>query len=180
MAHHQHSDTPRKRLPPPERLIVGRIVRPWGARGQVKVEPQTDFPERFRPSARFIIGDGEFTCRSVVHSPRGLVLKLDGVDSPEAAEALRGVLLEVPTAEAPTLPEGTYYHYQLIGLEVRTAAGEDLGRIAEVLTTGGTDVYVIHGPLGEVLLPATSEVVASIDLDVGRMTVTPLPGMVPG
>ena len=49
-----------------------------------------------------------------------------------------------------------------------------------MLTTGGTDVYVIHGPLGEVLLPATSEVVASIDLDVGRMTVTPLPGMVPG
>ena len=180
MAHHQHSDTPPKRPPPPERLIVGRIVRPWGARGQVKVEPQTDFPERFRPSARFIIGDGEFTCRSVVHSPRGLVLKLDGVDSPEAAEALRGALLEVPTAEAPALPEGTYYHYQLIGLEVRTAEGEELGQVVEVLTTGGTDVYVIHGPRGEVLLPATSEVVASIDLDAGRMTVTPLPGMVPG
>ena len=176
----QHSDTPPQRPPPPERLIVGRIVRPWGARGQVKVEPQTDFPERFRRGARFTIGDREYTCHSVVNSPRSLVLKLEGVDSPEAAEALRGALLEVPTAEAPALPEGTYYHYQLIGLEVRTAEGEDLGRVVEVLTTGGTDVYVVHGPRGEVLLPATSEVVASIDLASGRMTVTPLPGMVQG
>ena len=79
--------------------------------------------------------------------------------------------------EAPALPEGTYYHYQLIGLEVRTAEGDDLGRVVEVLATGGTDVYVVHGPRGEALLPATSEVVAAIDLEAGRMTVTPLPGM---
>ncbi len=176
----QHDDTPPQRPPPPERLIVGRIVRPWGARGQVKVEPLTDFPERFRRGARFLIGDGEYRCSSVMNAPRNLVLKLDGVDSPDAAEALRGALLEVPTAEAPALPEGTYYHYQLMGLEVRTAEGEELGRVVEVLTTGGTDVYVVHGPRGEVLLPATSEVVASIDLEAGRMTVTPLPGMVQG
>ena len=176
----QHDDTPPQRPPPPERLIVGRIVRPWGARGQVKVEPLTDFPDRFRRGARFLIGDGEYRCSSVMNAPHNLVLKLDGVDSPEAAEALRGALLEVLTAEAPALPEGTYYHYQLMGLEVRTAEGEELGRIAEVLTTGGTDVYVVHGPRGEVLLPATSEVVASIDLEAGRMTVTPLPGMVQG
>lgn len=176
----QHDDTPPQRPPPPERLIVGRIVRPWGAKGQVKVEPLTDFPERFRRGARFLVDEREYTCSSVMSAPRNLVLKLDGVDSPEAAEALRGALLEVPTADAPALPEGTYYHYQLIGLEVRTAEGEELGRVAEVLTTGGTDVYVVHGPLGEVLLPATSEVVASIDLEAGRMTVTPLPGLLPG
>ena len=146
----------------------------------MKIEPLTDFPERFRRGARFLIGEREYACRSVVHSGRTMALKLEGVDSPEAAEALRGALLEVPTADAPTLPEGTYYHYQLIGLEVRTAEGEELGRVVEVLTTGGTDVYVVHGPRGEVLLPATSEVVASIDLEAGRMTVTPLPGMVPG
>ena len=180
MAQHQHGDTPPQRPPPPERLIVGRILRPWGARGQVKVEPQTDLPERFRRGARFLVGDREYTCRAVMQSPRSLVLKLEGVDSPEAAEALRGALLEVPTTEAPALPEGTYYHYQLIGLEVRTADGQDLGRVAEVLTTGGADVYVVHGPRGEVLLPATSEVVASVDLDAGSMTVTPLPGMLPG
>ena len=179
MARHPN-DTPPQRPPPPERLIVGRIVRPWGARGQVKVEPQTDFPQRFRRGARFLVGEREYTCRAVTYSSRSLVLALDGVDSPEAAEALRGALLEVPTADAHPLPEGTYYHYQLIGLEVRTAEGDDLGRVVEVLATGGTDVYVVRGPRGEALLPATSEVVAAIDLEAGRMTVTPLPGMLPG
>ena len=162
---------------PPERLVIGRIIRPWGHRGQVKVERHTDFPQRFRSGVRFLIGQEEYLCEDVTRPPGALVLKLQGVESPEDAEQLRGALLEVPTSQAEPLPQGTYYYYQVLGLEVHTTGGEFLGRVTEILPTGSNDVYVIQGPRGEVLIPATGEVVTAVDLDAGRITIEPLPGL---
>ncbi len=171
------TSAPDEQRVPPERLIVGRVIRSWGLHGQVKVASDTDFPERFRAGARFLAGNDEYLCEDVTRPSGALVLKLQGVDDPEAAELLRGALLEVPTSQAEPLPEGTYYYHQVLSLDVYTQSGECLGRVVEILPTGSNDVYVVRGPRGEVLIPATSEVVTDLDLDAGRITIEPMPGL---
>jgi 16S rRNA processing protein RimM len=113
-----------------------------------------------------------------LHSGAAL-LKLAGCDDRDAAEALRGMLVQVPIEHAVQLEEGEYYQHQVVGLEVETVDGEPLGRLVEVLETGANDVYIVLGPRGEILIPALSAVVQRIDLDDGRMIVHPLPGLLP-
>ncbi|MBE3590265.1 MAG: 16S rRNA processing protein RimM [Firmicutes bacterium] len=166
----------------PDYVSVGEVVAPHGIRGDVRLRPETDFPERF-PGRRVRLGmEGPWRRILDARPHRGglWILRLEGVSSREAAEALRGARLWVATAELPTLPAGRYYHHELIGLAVRTVDGRDLGRLAEILRTGANDVFVVRGPLGEVLLPALRSVVASVDLAAGAMTVAPPPGSLPG
>jgi len=106
-----------------------------------------------------------------------MLLKLGGCDDRNAAEGLRGLLVQVPVDDAVPLEEGEYYHFQIVGLRVETDAGELLGRVVEVLETGANDVYVVRGPRGEVLLPAVESVVDVLDPAAGRMVVHLLPGM---
>ena len=162
---------------PPERLIVGKISRPWGTRGQVKIEILTDFPQRFRPGVLLFIGSHSYLCEHVTHPPKSLILKLQGVETVEDAMLLRGAILEVPTTEAEPLPEGAYYYYQILGLDVYTANGENLGQIADILATGSNDVYVVQGPRGEVLVPAIPEVIITLDLLAKRITIEPMLGL---
>jgi 16S rRNA processing protein RimM len=109
-----------------------------------------------------------------------LYVKLLDVDSPEAAAAFRGKLLSLPEEELGSLPEGEYYRFQILGMDVYDADGAHLGRVAEVLTTGGNDVYVVRGERGELLLPAIEDVVKAIDVDGRRMSVSLMDGMLPG
>jgi 16S rRNA processing protein RimM len=141
------------------------------------VEPLSDFPTRFRHGARFWIGEREYLCQGVTRPVGSLVLKLQGVETLGEAEELRGALLEVVREQTDPLPPGAYYHYQVLGLEVFTTGGERLGRVTEILATGSNDVYVVQGPRGEVLIPATREVITAVDLSAGRITITPLPGL---
>lgn len=105
-------------------------------------------------------------------------LALEGVESREEAQELAGGLVQVGAGEVEPLPEGRYYRFQLIGLQVWTVEGRHLGRIGEVLETGANDVLVVTGEDGrEVLLPATREVVRRVDLERGRMEVFLLPGL---
>jgi 16S rRNA processing protein RimM len=161
----------------PDRLIVGRIIRAWGLHGQVKVETLTDFPKRFRVGASFFVGEGQYLCEGVIRPSGSLVLKFQGVDTPAQADFLRGASVEVATSQAEPLPDGAYYYYQVIGLEVYTVGGDYLGRIAEILATGSNDVYVVQGPKGEVLIPAIGEVVTEVDMEAGRITIQPMPGL---
>jgi 16S rRNA processing protein RimM len=107
------------------------------------------------------------------------VLKLAGIDSATAAEALRHRVLEVPEGELRPLGEGEYYHFQILGLEVRTSAGEVLGRVEQIISTGSNDVFVVRGQRGEVLIPAVDDVVKSVNLTVGRMEVEAVEGLLP-
>jgi len=156
-------------------VAVGLVGAPWGVRGDVKVQPLTDFPERFQPGAAlWVRGDRRELRRS--RWSRGLVyLCLVGVESRDAAEELRGALLEVPEADLMPLPEGQYYRFQVIGLEVRTREGTVLGRVAEILSTPSNDVYVVRGGPRELLLPAIEDVVKAVDLEAGQLVVEPLP-----
>jgi len=106
-----------------------------------------------------------------------LLLKLGGCDDRNGADELRGMLVQIPLKEAAPLEEGEYYHFQLIGVRVETESGEWLGQVVEVLETGANDVYVVRGPWGEVLLPAVNDVILELDLELRRMVVHLLPGM---
>jgi 16S rRNA processing protein RimM len=75
------------------------------------------------------------------------------------------------------LPEGRYYHFQLIGLEVRTTGDESIGRITEVLSMASADIYVVNGKDGEILIPATDEVIKSVEPDKGYVIIEPLKGL---
>jgi 16S rRNA processing protein RimM len=142
-------------------------------RGDLKVQPLTDFPERFRPGA-VLWSQGRRLEVARSRWSRGFVyMAFSGTDSRGAAEELRGLLLEVPEAELTPLPEGQYYRFQVIGLEVCTPAGERLGRVADILSTPSNDVYVVRGGPKELLIPAIEDVVQEIDLEGGRLVVEP-------
>ncbi len=162
----------------PWRLLIGEITAPHGLHGEVKVFPHTDFPERFEALGDIGVEQAGApvrvmritTCRV---SGRRIVLALEGIDTIEAAEALRGARLVIPPSWAVELDEDEYYYHQLLGLEVVTTAGESLGRITAIWPTGANDVY--ETPLA--LIPAVKEFIREIDLDAGRMTVTARPGL---
>ena len=171
-------------MPEPRYLAVGRILRPHGVRGEVRVEVVTSYPDRLLQHAYFYIappGRPEAAQRYLVENMRWhrevLLLKLGGCDDRNGADELRGMLVQVPIEQAVPLEEGEYYHFQLIGMKVETESGEHLGQIVEVLETGANDVYVVRGAQGEVLLPAVDDVILDLDLDLKRMIVRLLPEM---
>jgi 16S rRNA processing protein RimM len=101
------------------------------------------------------------------------LLRVEGLTSPADVVERRGRLVRIDRAAAPALPEGEFYHYQLIGLDVVDTDGRPLGRLAEIIETGANDVYVVIGPEGERLFPAIEEVVREVDPAAGRMVVKP-------
>jgi 16S rRNA processing protein RimM len=171
-------------MPEPRYLAVGRVLRPHGVRGEVRVQLLTDFPERLKQHAVFYLAQLDSPEEAQCHSVESLrfhqqllLLKLEGCDDRNQAEELRDLLVQIPTEEAAPLEEGEYYHYQLIGVEVETESGEGLGQVIEVLETGANDVYVVRGSRGEVLIPGIESVVRELDVEAKRMVVSPLPGM---
>jgi 16S rRNA processing protein RimM len=163
-------------------IALGRILRPHGVRGEVVVEVLTDFPERLAGLERVHLGDAQQATPATVRSCRsnGETVLMAFREYPDrtAVEALRDQLVQVPLAEAAPLPADTYYPHQLVGLDVETTAGDDLGRLSDVLFTSANDVYVVTGPRGQVLLPAIRQVIKEIDLNAGRMVVELMPGLV--
>lgn len=165
----------------PAFLEIAQIQTAFGVDGEVRARIVTDFPRRFARLKKVFLGE-ECKPYSVEHAKvRGddVFLKLGGVTTPEEAAKLRLKMVQVPTAEAMPLPKGAYYHYQVIGLSVVSVDGQSLGRVVEILPTGGNDVYVVRGEQGELLLPAIAEVVREVDLAASRMVVTLLDGMEP-
>jgi 16S rRNA processing protein RimM len=162
--------------PPPEYLVAGEIVAPFGVRGEVKVLLDTDFPELVLESEALYIG--EPAVRYTVEWARphqGMVrLKLAGCDDRDAAEALRGQWVQLRVADMPVPEEDEYYYYQLLGLRVWT---EDLGTVADILTTGEHAVLIVRGTAGELLLPTIGSVIREVDLPAGKILVHLLEGL---
>src|SRR5574337_260959 len=164
-------------------LVLGRAVKTWGLKGEVKVQPYADSIAIVAGSATgYLRGTGgdlaEYVVEQIRPAGSAWIVQLQGVQTIEQAEHLVGRELLIPRSAAPTLPEGTYYHADLIGLWVVTEEGRELGRIVEILTTGANDVYVVHGEGSEWLLPATREVVRTVDLAREIMLVRLLEGMI--
>jgi len=168
---------------PESMIIVGEITGAHGIKGQVKVESLTDFPElRFAPGATLFLEKQRRQVEILASSlHKGLyLLTLSGITDRDTAQSLLHTYLRVPRENLPELPEGEYYHFQLIGLPVYE--GERyLGELADIMETGANDVYVIKNPApedgwpAEILLPALQSCICRVELPTentaGRMEV---------
>ena len=162
-----------------EFLEAGKIVTTHGIRGEVKIMPYTDSPDLLAEFDRLFMGKDRTEViieRSRVFK-NTVIAKIEGVDTPEAAEKLRNKVLYMHRDDLE-LDDDTYFIQDLIGLEVRDANTQQVyGRIADVMQTGANDVYVIKGDDREYLVPAIADVVVSTDVDGGVMTIRPLDGL---
>jgi 16S rRNA processing protein RimM len=154
-------------------IAVGEVLGTHGVWGGVRARVLSDVAHRFDVGQEIqILGTPYRIARSSRGPSDRVILQLHGLGTVEAARALVGQLITVPLEAVPQLPDGEYYHFQLLGLKVLTQEGEDLGRISEILVTGSNDVYVVSGPGGEVLVPALADVVMNVELDQGIMLVS--------
>lgn len=157
-------------------LVIGLLRRSHGLKGDVLMDLYTDFPERLTPGKTVYIGENHrpLTIRSIRAGNKEVMIGFGGYSNPESTADLRNQLVYVPADETPTLPEGEYYHHQLIGLRVVNQSNQPLGILKEIIETGANDVYVVQTPSGdEILLPAVDEFILEINLERGEMRVSP-------
>ncbi|MFI6337256.1 ribosome maturation factor RimM [Streptomyces sp. NPDC050535] len=165
-------------------LVVARVGRAHGIKGEVTVEVRTDEPElRLGPGAVLLtepVSAGPLTIETGrVHSGR-LLLRFEGVRDRTAAEALRNTLLiaEIDPDDKPEDPD-EYYDHQLMDLDVVTVDGTEIGRITEISHLPSQDLFVVERPDGtEVLIPFVEAIVTEIDLDEQRAVIDPPPGLI--
>jgi 16S rRNA processing protein RimM len=163
--------------------LVGRIARAHGIRGQVIVNPETDFPgERFHPGAELFVnrsGRAEpITITTVRFQQERPVIGLRGVEDMNAASRLAGAELRVPIDRLAILPPDTFYRHDLIGCAVETKAGTLVGRVEDVEgTMGGSRLVVAAEGRGEMLVPLAAEICTVIDPEAKRIVIDPPDGL---
>lgn len=163
-------------------ITIGKAGKPFGVKGEIKVEPMTDFPERFKGLKRVYLSspsgkDVACAVTSVRYAGGVPLLLFEGVDTPEKAKALSNRLIRIPEEEALPLPEGQYYWFELIGMEVFSEGGEKLGTITDIFQTGSNDVYVMKQGGKEVYIPATREIIRQVDRKARRMVIHMMDGL---
>ncbi|MTI96053.1 MAG: 16S rRNA processing protein RimM [Firmicutes bacterium] len=163
-------------------LVIGEIVGAHGVRGDIKIYPLTDFPERFLEMDALCLRAAdskitEFELISARLHKNVIIVHLKGVDDRNAAEALRGREAVVPYEDAVPLPAGKWYIYQLIGARVSTEDGSTLGTITEVFSLPANDVFQVEAQGKRYLIPALKEVVLRIDVDSHEVIVRLQEGM---
>lgn len=173
-------------LVPDGYFAIGRITSAHSLRGEMRVEPHTDFPERFEAGLTIFIGTTlvEASIERARPHKQMMLIKLAGVDDRNSAESLRGQWLFIAEEDAVPLEEDTYWVHEIIGMMVETDEGEMLGTITDVLYTGANDVYILqsrdsNGAPRELLLPAIADVVQRVEPEERRMIVHLLPGLLP-
>jgi len=163
-------------------VVVGRIGRPHGIRGQVVVNPETDFPDqRFRTGASFWIrssqGDEPLTIGSVRFHGGRAVIGFEGFASIEEVERLAGLELRVPEEELTALGPGLFYHHQLVGCVVEMPDGSVVGKVSRIEGGLGGSRLVVDGQDGEILVPLATEICVDIDVAAKRIRIQPPEGL---
>ena len=164
-------------------LLVGRVARPHGIRGQVIVNPETDFAgERFTAGQTLQVGPpGHTVARRIVearfHKGRPIVA-FEDVATMNDAEALAGAELKVPASDAKALPEGTFYHYDLVGCEVRDTTGRLVGSVVKVEGTMERSRLVVDGAGEQVLIPLVAPICVRIDVAARQIVIDPPEGLI--
>lgn len=159
-------------------ISIGKILKPQGLHGQLRVLPLTDFPERFREMDKVIVNRegnlSQLEIEEVSYHQQYVLLKLKGISDASSADKLRGSLLQVRQDQLKPLPPGHYYHFQIIGLDVLEDDGRYLGKVVDIKETGSNDVYVVcdEETGKELLIPALKKVVQQIDIEKGQIIVT--------
>ena len=157
-------------------IVIGKLRRPHGVRGDMLFEVMTEFPERIIQGKHIYVGE-DFQQKTVVNARNhhvGLILHIEGYDTPEDVGVLRNLMVYVPIEDLPELDDGGFYQHELIGLEVVTEDGEVLGTLSEIMETKANDVLIIVDEEGnELLLPDIETVVLGIDPDNDQIVVQP-------
>lgn len=154
----------------PELIAIARITKARGLRGEVVANVLTDFPERFEnlETVLAVKADNsrdELKIEKFWFQKGRIVLKFEGVDSIEAAETLRDTEICIPESKAVELETDEYFDWELEGCEVETVEGEKIGRVKEVLRTGGTEVLIVEGAEKEFLIPFAETICTSVDVE---------------
>ncbi len=163
-------------------IIIGKVTGTHGVRGQLKIVLYSgDFESISKQRTVILCGpNGEKEelkiASSSVHGKK-VLLVLQGFDDINQVQRLVGREIYVDRDKLPRLPDGEYYWSDLIGLKVVTIAGEHLGELFDIMATGSNDVYLVRKAEKEYLIPAIEDVVVTVDLDAGVMTVSPLEGL---
>lgn len=156
-------------------MLIGRIAAPFGVQGEMKIDPLTDFPERFSSLEGLYVGSAHER-REVeqvrMHGGR-ILIRLGGIRTPEEVAGLRGQELFVPRANASPLPPGHFYLEEALGLRVETTEGIEVGTVSEVLKTGSNEVFVVGRNRDAVLIPVIKDAIAELDMDGRRVVVEP-------
>ncbi|MDI3538133.1 MAG: rRNA processing protein RimM [Bacillota bacterium] len=166
-----------------ELVTIGQVTSAHGVRGEMNLALLTDFPERVRRLKRvyLVLGEevrGPYAVTRARLAGSKAIIKLEGIDTREAAKALGKWEVAVTKDDVVELPPGHYYYFQLVGLPVYTTEGENLGNVVEIIDLPSNDVYVVKNDAGqEILLPATHEVVREINLEDKYLKVYLIPGL---
>lgn len=166
----------------PDYVIIGRITKPHGVRGAVKVEPITDDPNRFSLLDKVYVGSEDkpgdaVDIERVQFQNKLLILSLANVTSREAADALRGKYLHIPAAQALDLPDGSVYIYDLIGLKVVTNKNEFVGTVKDFQEYPANDMFVIENDGREYLIPDVPDIVQDVNIEDGTIIINPIDGL---
>ena len=165
-----------------ELVAIAKILRPRGLRGEMVAEVLTDFPERFDDLEKVtaVLSSGErrdLSLEKAWFQKERIVLKFARVDSIEEAELLRNAEICIDEAQAVELEDGEFFDWQLEGCEVVTLTGEAVGRVRELLRTGGTEVLIIGGDGREVLVPFAESICVDVDIEKKRIVIDPPEGL---
>jgi len=153
-------------------IDVGQIVNTHGLKGEVKVNPRTDYPEVFEAFDKLYTQDGkEYAVKGVRYQKNCVLLKLSGIDDVDVAERMKNTVLYAKRELFEDLPEDTYLVADIIGLTVKDAATE-YGKVTDVLNTGSNDVYEVKPAMGKnIYIPALKDVVKEINIRQGYILV---------
>lgn len=160
-------------------VVVGKVTKAHGVKGEVSVMVLSETPERFAPGASVWLEDGRELTVGTTRPDRGrLLVTFDGLRDRTAAEALRGRFLVVPRSMLPDLPEGLFWPHQLEGCAVVTERGRAVGSVRDIVENPAHDLWVAVDEDGrETLVPAIAEVVVEVDVQAKRVVVRDLPGL---
>jgi 16S rRNA processing protein RimM len=167
---------------PDELLIIGRIVAPFGVRGQVKLRAVTDRPDHLQRHVRTVYVGAAYIPYQLVHviqhKPGLLILTLKDVTSRDAAEELRNTEVSIRMSDAAPLDPGEYYIHELYGLRVETTEGAVVGQVREILETGANEVLIVARPgQSDALIPMIHDIVQELDLEGKRLVIQPMEGL---
>ncbi|MGB9616167.1 MAG: ribosome maturation factor RimM [Desulfomonilaceae bacterium] len=163
----------------PRWVVIGKVIKAFGIKGELRVRPYTESLEAFQSSLRLEIGGSVFEVVHVRPHKGDVLVALAGVEDPETAKTLSGLLVRTEADSLPEKEDDEYYWFELEGLRVVTLDGRELGVVHHLFATGANDVVEVHGPKGEILLPWIDDVIERVDLAAGLLVVDPLEGLAP-
>ena len=167
---------------PDDRIVIGRVLKPHGLKGEVVVEVLTDFPERFLEGLRVRLSGGSREARemrivAVRPHQRRVLLTFEGISDVSTAETLRNAELSVNAQDVAPRPDGYVYHWEIEGAVVVDTAGEPLGHVAELADAGGRPLLVVATPCGARDVPFERPIVVSVDVAKKRIVLDPPKGL---